>query len=483
MLNLKLDNAHVTGIEKLRLNTLNFGFDSVKILREQSSQYTSISRFKCILETPQLVDNPINVLKQHTDSVGDTFTYYFGGVQKVLVSSNKEIIRHVLKTNHSNYHKSPIQTKHMVRYLGLGLLSDNWENWRPKRRIFQRSFNVSDLDDQSLTMHASLDEYIPTFDALIDKGPLNFSESLCEFIFTMTARTLFGISMPAEEINQISLAVSKIQNFMVHQVFQPYRNPWFKLSGQVASHQKIRREGDQLLLNRIKTYLSSENTDQSNLLDTLLSMLDEQSEPSLTLEQVLAETMQFIVAGHETSSNALTWIFTLLGQYPRYYKVILDEFKEVAGDRKVVYSDMNSLEKTSAIIDESLRLYPPFWMLDRIALGDDRVGDISIKKGESIMCFIYGLHHNSELWHKPNNFSPERFYGNNQPQKKLYNIPFGAGPRQCIAGQFAKIQMIILLQTLLSRYRFSDCSKQKILMEPRFTLGKKGGLMVNIEKR
>jgi cytochrome P450 len=449
------------------------------LIRKQQLQPPSIYRFRCFTETIRLIENPIDVLKQHTDSAGETFTYYFGGVKKVLVSSDAKIIRHVLKTNHSGYHKSPIQTKHMVQYLGPGLLSDNWEEWRPKRRLMQRGFQASDLDNQSRLMQMAIDDYMATFEKSIGKGPVNLSESLCTFVFAMTARALLGISMSPEDICQISSAVSKIQSFMVRQVFQPYLNPWFMLSGQVNLHQALRREGDQLLLKHIKSRLLNQSTDTHNLLDELLSTLSEESKVPLTLGQVLAETMQFIVAGHETSSNALTWIFTLLGQHPAYREAMLREFDEILGSRSAVYSDLGALVKTSAIIDEAMRLYPPFWMLDRVALKDDNIGGLRIKKGDNIMCFIYGLHRNPALWDEPDTFRPERFYTDKQTQKDLIHIPFGAGPRRCIAAHFAKIQIVILLQSLLRRYHF-DYPEESISLEPRFTLGRKNGFSATV---
>ena len=451
--------------------------------KSQKIQPPSVSRLGCFVETTRLIDNPIDVLKQHTDIAGKTFTYYFGGAQKALVSSDAEIIRHVLKVNHGSYHKSPIQTKHMVRYLGRGLLSDSWQEWRPKRRIMQRGFQTSDLDSQSQLMRLAINEYSPTFDQLVSHGPINLSVPLSAFVFTMTARALLGISMPPEDISQISSAVSKIQSFMVRQVFQPYLNPWFKLTGQVDRHQALRREGDQLLMRSIKDRLSNESNGKHNLLDEMLAMRSEKSEVPLTLEQVLAEAMQFIVAGHETSSNALTWIFTLLGKYPSYREVILSELDELLGSRSATYSDLNVLVKTSAFVDEALRLYPPFWMLDRVALEDDQIGNLRVKKGDNIMCFIYGLHRDPTLWEKPDGFFPERFYGNTQQQKELIHIPFGAGARRCIAAHFAKIQIVILLQYLLSRYHFDYVLEEPIVLEPRFTLGRKNGILAKVRRR
>lgn len=439
-----------------------------------------IPRYRCFFETAALIANPINVLKQHTDQSGTTFRYYFGGAQKVLVSSDPAIIRHVLKDNHSNYDKSPIQTKHMVNYLGKGLLSDEWKAWRPKRRVMQKGFYVGHLDQQAQLMQQALEQSLPSFENDIRNGTIDLSPALCRFVFTMTARALFGVSMSQAEIDQISTTVSTVQRFMVRQVFQPYLNPWFHLSGQVARHQRIRHAGDQILLKHIKKRLQHPTHEGDvNLLDIMLSLLETDASIPLSLPEVLAETMQFLVAGHETSSNALTWIFTLLGQHPEYIEQMLTEWHETVADRAVLFSDLPHLPKTNAIINEALRLYPPFWMLDRVALDDDTINGIHIRKGDSIMNFIYGLHRDTTLWDQPERFYPERFTDARQQQKDLIHIPFGAGPRRCIGEQFARVQLILILQTLLQRYDV-DFVNPTVELMPNFTLSRKGGLPVNV---
>ena len=446
-----------------------------------------ISRLRCFTETRQLIHNPIHVLQKHTQERGATFAYYFGGAQRVLVSSNPAVIQHVLKDKHSNYHKSPIQTRHMVNYLGRGLLSDEWEQWRPKRKRMQQGFRLNQLDAQAAVMQQALETSLPCFDSSCDAGTLNLAPQICEFVFGMTARALFGISMSTTEIQQISQTVSTVQAFMVKQVFQPYLNPWFYLSGQIAHHQALRRSGDAILLSHIKdrlkqTFDTSGSAEPGNLLDILFRMMSAENPNPLTLEQVLAEAMQFLVAGHETSSNTLGWVITLLDQHPAYQRVMLDEFDEVLGQRPANYSDLRQLPQTQAILDEAMRLYPPFWILDRIALADDNINGIKVKQGDSLMCFLYGLHRSSLHWEDPNRFRPERFLKSEQSAaKSMIHIPFGTGPRRCIGEQLARLQMVLILQTLYQRYEIQLTSSH-IELEPRFTLSRKHGLLANVRK-
>ena len=452
-------------------------------------QIPTISRHRCFAETRRLIDNPIDVLQHHTQRSGESFRYYFGGAQKVLVSSNAAVIQHVLKDNHSNYHKSHIQTRHMVNYLGKGLLSDEWDEWRPKRKQMQQGFKTSQLDTQASLMQDALQELQPKFNQKISTGELDIAPQLCEFVFTMTARALFGISMSTAEIKQISETVSKVQTFMVRQVFQPYLSPWFHLSGQVSHHQRLRSRGDALLLEHIKARLRgySVKTQSSNLLDVLFDMMSHNNPAPLTIDKLLAEAMQFLVAGHETSSNTLSWVITLLDLHPQYQSVMLKEFELVLGSRAASYSDLRYLPQTLAILDESMRLYPPFWMLDRIALNDDDIHGIKVKCGDSVMCFLYGLHRSSDQWNELgadlDQFRPERFIKSlKTPVKNLYYLPFGTGPRRCIAEQLARLQMVLILQMVYQNYKIK-LSNPLIELEPRFTLSRKHGLTAIITKR
>ena len=455
-------------------------------------QIPTISRHRCFAETSRLIDNPIDVLQLHTQRYGESFRYYFGGAQKVLVSSNAAVIQHVLKDNHSNYHKSPIQTHHMVNYLGKGLLSDEWAQWRPKRKQMQQGFKTSQLDTQSSLMQDALQELQPKFNEKISTGKLDLAPQLCEFVFTMTARALFGISMSTAEIKQISETVSKVQTFMVRQVFQPYLSPWFHLTGQISHHQKMRRQGDAVLLKHIKarlreTSVKTQSSNSGNLLDILFDMMAHNNLTPLTIDKVLSEAMQFLVAGHETSSNTLSWVITLLDQHPQYQSVMLKEFEQVLGPRSANYSDLRHLPQTRAILDESMRLYPPFWMLDRIALNDDDIHGIKVKSGDNVMCFLYGLHRSSDQWDEHgtdlDQFRPERFLKSlKTPVKNLHYLPFGSGPRRCIAEQLARLQMVLILQTVYQNYQIR-LSNPLIELEPRFTLGRKHGLTAYITKR
>jgi cytochrome P450 len=194
-------------------------------------------------------------------------------------------------------------------------------------------------------------------------------------------------------------------------------------------------------------------------------------------ELVLSESMQLLVAGHETSSNALSWLLYLLSSRPDCLERLRQEFDGVLGGAPLSYSDVPKFEFAAQVIQEALRLYPPFWMVDRMALSDDRAGDLAIPRGSTVIVFIYGAHHSPRYWENPESFDPERFAKANEKLHKPFTyLPFGAGPRGCIGGNYAMLQMLMVLSVLLRKYDLQLAPGQTIEARPMVILRPKHGI-------
>ena len=147
------------------------------------------------------------------------------------------------------------------------------------------------------------------------------------------------------------------------------------------------------------------------------------------------------------------------------------------GDAPLSYSDVPKFEFAAQVIQEALRLYPPFWMVDRMALSDDRAGDVDIPRGSTVVVFVYGAHHSPRYWENPESFDPERF---SKANEKLHTpfayLPFGAGPRGCIGGNYATLQILMILSVLLRKYDFRLVPGQTIEARPMVILRPKHGI-------
>jgi cytochrome P450 len=194
-------------------------------------------------------------------------------------------------------------------------------------------------------------------------------------------------------------------------------------------------------------------------------------------ELILSESMQLLVAGHETSSNALSWLLYLLSSRPDCVDEIRQEFDSVLGERPLSFSDVPKFEFTTRVILEALRLYPPFWMVDRMALADDRAGDVGIPRGSTVVVFIHGVHHAPQYWENPESFDPERFTKSNEKLHTPFtHLPFGAGPRGCIGGNYAMLQILMILSVLLRKYDFRLVPGQTIQARPMVILRPEHGI-------
>jgi cytochrome P450 len=292
--------------------------------------------------------------------------------------------------------------------------------------------------------------------------------------FAMVARSLFGARLKEEDIDLVSHTICTVQEFIVRQTLQPYLNPWFAVSGELRKHEDMRTRADGVLLKYIQKRRNE--PPGQDLLQTLMDARysDGQGMPD---ELILSESMQLLVAGHETSSNALSWMLYLLSSRPDCLERVRHEFDTVLGEAPLGYSDVPKFEFTTQVIQEALRLYPPFWMVDRMAVADDRVGDMAIPAGSMVIVYVYGAHHAPRHWQNPEDFDTERFTKANEKLRTPFTyLPFGAGPRGCIGGNYAMLQILMILRDLLRAYDFQLTPGQTLEARPMVILRPKQGI-------
>ena len=418
--------------------------------------------------------NPVQVLSKYTKIHGSTFRFYFGGVKEAIVTTDPVVIQRVLKTNSENYHKSEIQKKRMGHFLGKGLLTTEGEAWKTQRRLIQSGFERKQLEVLSSIMQDSLADSLRDFDRQARLGPVDIYPLMMKITFAMVGRSLFGARLKEEDIDLISTAILTVQEFMVRQTIQPYLNPWFAVSGELRRHWELRSRAFGVL----DEYLQRRRKEVPGH-DLLQILMDARYSDGhgMSDELILSESMQLLVAGHETSSNALSWLLYLLSSRPDCVDRVRQEFDSVLGDKPLSYSDVAKFEFTTQVISEALRLYPPFWMVDRMALADDRAGDVVIPRGSTVVVFIHGVHHSPQYWENPENFDEERF---SKAKEKLHtpfaHLPFGAGPRGCIGGNYAMLQMLMILSVLLRKYDFCLVPGQTIEARPMVILRPENGI-------
>jgi cytochrome P450 len=442
-----------------------------------------VSRLWSLLDSPDMIRNPIGVFSKYTRSLGDTFVFRFGGVQSAIVTSNPAVMQRVLKINYENYRKSEIQMKRMGHFLGMGLLTSHGTRWQTQRRLIQQGFSHSRLDAMAEGMRVCLDEWLESFDRKAASGAIDIYPEMMRITFRMVSRSLFSASIRDEDVEYISRTILACQEFMVRQIVQPYLDPWFRVSGTLAKYEKMRDRGNDIILSYIRERRRA-TVPQDDLLQILLDAVYAESNHGMSDEEVLHETMQLLVAGHETSSNALCWTLYLLSRHPEHIEAIRSEYAHHVGDSTLRFSGLPKLEYATRVIDESLRLYPPFWMVDRVAVEEDRVGDLRIPRGATVIVFLYGAHHSPALWSDAESFVPARFDGETRKRHSTFTyLPFGGGPRGCIGGSYAMLQMLMILGAILRRYDVQLDSGHKVEARPMIILRPKDGIRMRFGAR
>jgi cytochrome P450 len=218
--------------------------------------------------------------------------------------------------------------------------------------------------------------------------------------------------------------------------------------------------------------------DRDDLLSMLLEAQDEDNANArMTDTQVRDEVMTLFLAGHETTANALCWTWVQLSQNPAIFEKMRAELKTVLGDRLPTLADYPSLKYTEMVFSESLRLYPPAWIVGRRALEDLELGGYAIPKGSIVVMSQYLSHRDPRYWENPEIFDPERFTPEAKAKRPpLAYFPFGAGPRGCIGEGFAWMEGVLVMATLAQKWRLDLVPGQTIEASPQFTLRPKGSV-------
>lgn len=424
--------------------------------------------------------NPIPGILKYFDKYGDTYSAYLGGIQPMMVTKDPDIIRHVLQKNHRNYIKTPMIFDKLRRFLGNGLLTSEGSYWLQQRRLIQPGFHKQRLQALVEIMNQVIVETESEGLSLEENGKgVDVYPMMMRLAFDIVTRSLFSTAVSDEKLNLLSHSLTTVQAFLVQQIRQPYLNPWFKISGQLSKHIQLSKNADKVLLEMIQDRRNSGES-QEDLLQMLLDARYEDTGEGMNDQQLLEEANILITAGHETSANALSWIFYLLAKHPEKQERLRTELQSVLGKAEPTFLDLPRLPYTTQVIEESMRLYPPAWVTDRQAAVDDEIKGHRIPAGTMVVLAIYALHHDPNYWDQPETFQPERFAPEaRKTMKANYSyLPFGAGPRLCIGNSFAMMEMQLVLVHYLRKYQLSLVSQEPVEMLPMVTLRPKEGVVL-----
>lgn len=445
----------------------------------------SIPRIKVILGLFKFLKNPIPLINEAMEEYGDTYITYLGATTRSYMSRDPDFTQYILQKNNKNYHKSKLQTKAVGKYVGQGLLTTNGEYWLKQRRLIQPGFKKDKIVKLMGLMYEVVEEYVGELRSRLKDGPkeIEITEEMSLLTLRIISKALFSTGIEGEQLELLNKAVTDLQTAIIKNVRQPMFNWWRSLTGENAKNDKLSQQTYDLITDIIEAR-RKDTGEYNDLLDMLLHSVYEDTGESMTTKQILDEALIIFVAGHETTANALSWTLYLLDQHPDISDKLLAESNAVELSGDITYMDVAKMEYNRQILSESMRLYPPAWITDRVALEDDEANGVKIKKGDVIGLYIYGTHHSPKLWDDPEKFDPSRFKKDKMKSYHPYAYyPFGGGPRLCIGQQFAMVEMQLSLMELIKNFKFELKEGHPIELSPLVTLRPAHGLKMNVSVR
>lgn len=421
--------------------------------------------------------NPIPFHKKYFEKFGDSFSIRIVFSKHIILSRDNEIAQYILVKNQKNYNKSKFQSVYLSKYLGKGLLTSDGDFWLKQRRLIQPAFHKQKMNQLVDNMNAAI---IVELDNLIEEKSIDLFPIMSNLAFNVVAKSLFQLSTAENKFERIKFIIEEVQNFLIKEIRLPHKAWWFSISGQVKNHLKLAEENNSIIREIIEERKASKE-EINDLLNMLLETRYEDTGESMSVEQLIDEIKVLFIAGHETTANALTFTLHLLGSNPKVQQKVFEEISQIESQTDNVIEQLQKMTYLNAVLNESMRLYPPAWITDRQNLEDDSLGLFKIKKDTLIGVSFYELHRNPKYWNDPDEFIPERFLGEQRKESMKYFYPFGAGPRMCIGTGFAIYEMCLTISQIVKKY-FIKSNDDVIQFNPLITL-KPVNVKVSFSKR
>jgi cytochrome P450 len=395
-----------------------------------------------------------------------------------------EGLRHVLAENVVNYRKSEMDRQFFTAMLGDGLLSSEGVQWRRHRKIMSPAFDPRMVAGYAPQMLQAARVFADRWNRMGSGTEVDIAAEMHTLTMDVLCRTLF--SSDAEELAELAgPAVRAAQDNLAFGVLDlmPVIGP-MRIQAKLKAVHEIFARLDTAIYRTIAAREKNLAAGPRDLLSRLLEARDEEGK-SLSPNEVRNEMITIFVAGHETMSVAMTFVWYLLSQHPTEEAKLHAELDMAFGGRMPSGLADTPLPYTRMVIEEAMRLYPPLPGLGtRTMVNDDTICGVELKAGTRIIIYPWVLHRHRKLWDNPERFDPERFSPEQSVGRSRFAfLPFGAGPRTCIGAAFAMQEAVLILATLAQLYRVTLVEGQNIQLQCRVTLRPRAGIRMRLGAR
>jgi cytochrome P450 len=451
----------------------------------------------------QFIRDPINTLSTIAREYGE-ISYFKLGPEHVYLINNPDYIEKVLIYDHRNFKKGKrLQTAKIV--LGEGLVTSEGDFHNHQRRLIQPIFHPKQIMIYSNIM---TDYAVRMRNRWKDGSTVDISEEMMRLTLGIICKSVLNYDVESEA-QEVGKALTTVRNYS-KRLQSPIGQVLNKIPILPAPKRarEARKKLDSLVYGLISDRRQQEESGSEMRYDDLLSRLMQAQEsntanhvsnngisststsPTSTSDgkmsdkQVRDEVMTIFIAGHETTSNALTWTFYMLSQYPNVERKLHDEIELVLGNRIPTADDIPKLQYTEMVLRESMRIYPPVWTMGRRVENDYTVGEYTIPAGSSILMCQYVMHHDPRYYEKPEEFNPDRWTDDFKTRLPRFSyFPFGGGIRGCIGESFAWMEGVLIIATIAQEWSMHLVPSQRIKLDPAITLRSKYGMKMKLSQR
>lgn len=415
------------------------------------------------------------------------------GLRRFAWVKHPDLVDHVLHAGRSRYVKSA-EYEPIRAAAGINLLTDEGDSWAHHRGAVNQMFARRHLDSLIHLMvdpvHAMTDDYAER--AATRPVELDLHEEMVEMTLRVVANALFSQDF-GQVVGSMHDVVTK--GMRIAEVLDRLtlvgvldRRSWDALAkvarGPVpvpppfAVLREVGRGLDDAVNSVVDERISTP-TDTPDLLNLLLTADD----GGWSRQRVRDEALTFMLAGHETTANAMAWFWYLMGRNPDAYQTLLDEVDAVVGSDRPGAGHLSGLTWTQACLQESQRYYSAVPMLARTAVEDDMIGTHRIRTGTTVIIPVHAIHHDERFWERPEEFDPTRFLPGAGKTHRSSFLPFGGGRRVCIGQSFAMMEMLLIIATLSQRLRFDLVPGHRVSPEVSLTLRPREGVRMRAVPR
>jgi len=421
------------------------------------------------------VSDPLGFLTRCVRHYGDVCRLRLPGLS-IYMLSHPEQVEHVLRSNHRGFSKDKL-TRSISSLVGKGLLTSEGDFWRQQRQLAQPAFQGKLIQSYGLHM---VDLTVQMLRQWQPGQVRHLSRDLSRLALAIIGRALFDEDLTADAAI-IETALEHATDWFLSPFSLPFVPSWLPLPG-AWRFQRAVKELDHIVYDIIHGH--RQNPSENDLLLSRLLDFRDAAGNGLTDQQIRDEVITLLLAGHETTALSLGFAFYLLARHPESDARVADEVAEVVGDRLPTVADIPQLRYTEWVVRETMRLYPPAWTIAREAISDCEIAGFHVPQGTQLWLLQWIVHRDPRWYDQPEIFRPERWDGDliHRIARGAY-FPFGDGPRICIGNYFAMQEAILILATVVQRYRLVLVNDRPLKLVPSVTLRARGGIRLLVQGR